>query len=463
MRNQAIANTEKQIDLYENSVRRALDTLDKAYYLFGKSLADDMEKASYELIDLYESNPDPVEWDMERLRKTYGFDIYLINESNTIVQSSYTPDIGMDFDNCCRKLAKVIDERRADGGFFHDGIDIEQNSGQMKKYSYLSTRDKKYIVQLGYFLENSEIFQEFGFVQTIEGLVEANPSINDIHVLNIASRPLDASVENRLLEGKRKQAFDAALATGRTSEYRGTWSGQKAVYRYVRHESLYDEGATKMKVVEIIYNEKELDDVLGTNTRAFLIQLLVILVVAAGISLLIARWVARPMYLAFHDSLTGLRNRAAFEDDIQAALASGASGLGLMMIDLDNFKVVNDRLGHEAGDRLLRDVASAIRSAGCRKDSAYRLGGDEFILLMPEATVKEATSTASRVLRAVRRAIPGEVEEIGGDISVSIGIAFSPEHGIDAHTLCRNADAALYESKDGGKNTYRVFRADPSD
>lgn len=460
MKNQAIANTEKQIELYEKSVRNALDTLDKAYYLFGENLAKRMKEISYELIVKYEADPRLDEWDFQRLKEAYRFDVYMINEENKIVYSSYLPDIGLDFNDCCGKLAKVLDERRAGGGFYHDGIDTEQYSGKLKKYSYLATGDKKYIVQLGYSLENSPIFKEFDFSRTVDGLIQGNPSINEIQVLNLASRRLGSSERGEILQGDRKQAFDAAFATGTTTEYKGTWNGEPAVYRYVRHESQYDEGVTKVKVLEIVYNEKELDRVLDVNTRTFLSQLLGILVVAAGLSLLIAGWVAKPMYLAFHDSLTGLKNRASFEDDIRAALAKPAGTLGLLMIDLDNFKVVNDRLGHEAGDRLLRGVAREIRAAVGSEAYAYRLGGDEFVALLPSATLREAEATASRVLSSVRRTISAEVESFGQAITVSIGIALSPEHGADPRTLCRNADTALYKSKELGKNTYCVYQPD---
>ncbi len=459
MRNQAISNTEKQIELYEKSVRNALEVLDKAYILFGESLAESMKDISGALVAKYAADPNLDEWDFRSLKEAYRFDVYMINEANRIVYSSYLPDIGLDFDDCCGTLAKVLRERRADGGFFHDGIDIEQHSGKLKKYSYQATGDKKYIVQLGYSLENSSIFQEFNFARTVDGLLRDNPSITDIQVLNIAGRRLGSPEKgDETLQGERKQAFRAALVSGATTEYREKQGGETAIYRYVRNESQYDESATRVKVLEIVYNENELDRVLRVNTRTFLFQLLGILVVAAGLSMLIAGWVARPMYLAFHDSLTGLKNRASFEDDIRKALAKPNGALGLLMIDLDNFKIVNDRLGHEAGDRLLRGVAREIRAAVGSRAYAYRLGGDEFVTLLPSTTPQEAETAAERVLVSVRRAISSESVSFDQEITVSIGIALSPEHGADPRTLCRNADSALYTSKDLGKNTYCVYR-----
>ncbi|MFB9275387.1 diguanylate cyclase domain-containing protein [Cohnella cellulosilytica] len=462
MRDQAISNTDKQIELYEISVRNALDTLDKAYAIFGESLTRSMKVVSSELIAKYEADPSFDDWDFQSLKDAYGVDVYIINEANTIVYSSYSPDIGLDFDHCCATLAKILDERRADGGFYQDGVDTQQHSGQLMKYSYQATADKKYIVELGYSLENSPIFREFNFARTVDGILRDNSSINEIHVLNLGGRRLLGSPEaGPTLEGERKRAFDAALATGRTMEYREKTDRETTIYRYVRHESQYDDGATKVKILEIVYNENELNAVLRVNTRMFLLQLLGILVVAAGLSMLIADWVAKPMYLAFHDSLTGLKNRASFEDDIREALAKSHDSPGLLMIDLDNFKIVNDRLGHEAGDRLLRGVAREISSAAGSRGFAYRLGGDEFVMLLPSAAPEEAEAAARLLLSSVRRAIDSEAESYGQELTVSIGIAFAPEHGDDPHALCRSADIALYKSKKLGKNTYHVF--EPAD
>ncbi len=460
MRDQAIANTEKQIEFYETSIHRALNTLDKAYSLFGQNKMLDMKKISYELVDKYEANPDVDKWDFQKLKEIYQVDIYLINEENKIVYSSYLPDLGMDFDECCASLTEVLDMRRSDGGFFAEGIDMEQHSGELKKYSYIATKDKKYIIELGYSQYENEIYQKFNFIQTIEELVLGNSSINGIRILNNVSRSIGGTGESSgygALKGTKRQAFDTALATGKTTEYREEHQGETVVYRYVRHESLYDMSLTRLKVLEIAYNEKELDRVLSVNTRTFIYQLFGVLVIAAGLSLLIAGWVARPMYLAFHDSLTGLMNRAAFEEDIRKTLAKTNGKPGLLLIDLDNFKIVNDRMGHDAGDRVLCGVARGIRAAIGVKAYAYRLGGDEFVALLPSVTPQEAEETASRVLSSVRRAISSEVKLLEQHITASIGIALAPEHGADSSTLCENADNALYRSKELGKNRFQLY------
>ncbi|TGD93055.1 sensor domain-containing phosphodiesterase [Methylobacterium nonmethylotrophicum] len=170
---------------------------------------------------------------------------------------------------------------------------------------------------------------------------------------------------------------------------------------------------------------------------------------------------ARVAHMARHDALTGLPNRALFRDSLDQRLASlrrHGGTCGLLCLDLDAFKAVNDTLGHLAGDALLREVAGRIRAALRREDLAARLGGDEFaILLGGEADPGKAAATAERLVAALRQPV-----DLGGQeaqIGVSIGIAFAPEHGLDSDILLKRADLALYRAKSEGRNTFRLFAA----
>ncbi|OAS21971.1 hypothetical protein A5481_20320 [Methylobacterium platani] len=170
---------------------------------------------------------------------------------------------------------------------------------------------------------------------------------------------------------------------------------------------------------------------------------------------------AQAAHLARHDPLTGLPNRALFRDSLDQRLAAvrrHGGSCGLLCLDLDAFKAVNDTLGHLAGDALLREVAGRIRAALRQEDLAARLGGDEFaVLLGGEATAISAAATAARLVAALREPV-----DLGGQeatIGVSIGIAFAPEHGLDSDTLLNRADLALYRAKSDGRNTFRHFAA----
>lgn len=460
LKDQAQANHLAQIQQNEDMVAYALQTIEKAYYLFGENLADRMRSISLELADRYDRNPSFRVWDFTSLKKQFGMDVYIIDRNNVITHSSYAPDIGMDFKKCCRKLAQVLDTRRASGQFFHDGIDIEQNTGKIKKYSYMATGDKQFLIQLGYSLENGLIFKQFNFLSAVQELVQKYDAIDEINILNIGGYSLGTPIEAGKLTPDRRQAFEQTLKTKETTEIRGRWNGRPATYRYVPYSSEYDSGATKDKVLEIVYNDKELQAVNSANQRTFVIQLSIVLFITIVLSFIISRRAARLMYLAFHDSLTGLQNRAAFEERLKSTIAENKSTAALLLFDLDNFKFVNDNLGHDKGDQLLQAVAQRIRSVARKQDVTFRLGGDEFVMVMPETSKEEAEKAAADIIAAIKQTCESELGFQEETITVSIGISLVPEHGVDLETLCKKADIALYASKEQGKNRYRFYAED---
>jgi diguanylate cyclase (GGDEF)-like protein len=163
----------------------------------------------------------------------------------------------------------------------------------------------------------------------------------------------------------------------------------------------------------------------------------------------------RAMRLALTDPLTGLGNHRHFHErlqrDLDLAQLSGTP-LSLCLIDIDDFKRINDRFGHPIGDRVLEQVASRLRQGG----EAFRLGGDEFALLLPGRTEREGLAVAELVLERIA-ALTGPH---GERVTVSAGIASYPEHGIERSELVRIADSALYWSKEQGKGRASVSRSD---
>ncbi|WP_233281498.1 putative bifunctional diguanylate cyclase/phosphodiesterase [Sphingomonas changnyeongensis] len=159
-------------------------------------------------------------------------------------------------------------------------------------------------------------------------------------------------------------------------------------------------------------------------------------------------------HMAFHDALTGLANRTLLREQMSLALAR-ADSFALFCLDLDNFKSVNDTLGHPTGDALLCDVAQRLGDA-CAGGFVARLGGDEFAVILPAAAGQPA-----RVARSIiaRMAEPFNVNGHRIVIGTSIGIALAPEDGTEATALLKNADLALYKAKNDGKNGFRFFEA----
>lgn len=156
-------------------------------------------------------------------------------------------------------------------------------------------------------------------------------------------------------------------------------------------------------------------------------------------------------YLAHHDPLTGLPNRVLFNERLSAAIALAHRHkvpLGVLYVDLNGFKRINDTQGHSSGDHLLQQVAQRLTHCIRESDAVARMGGDEFVVLLNEVSDRHsAEEVAIKILRALRTPFTLSARKIS--ISASIGIALFPEHGTDNSTLLKNADAAMYKAKFG--------------
>jgi diguanylate cyclase (GGDEF)-like protein len=154
--------------------------------------------------------------------------------------------------------------------------------------------------------------------------------------------------------------------------------------------------------------------------------------------------------LALYDALTGLANRRLFQDRLEQAFLlaqRNGTGFGLMLLDLDRFKEINDTLGHQTGDAVLEHLAARLKDVARASDTVARLGGDEFALVLQGA---DDSASALFVAERIRKALedPFVVEEMSLQLETSIGIALFPRHGDDAEQLLKRADIALYTSKD---------------
>ncbi len=168
------------------------------------------------------------------------------------------------------------------------------------------------------------------------------------------------------------------------------------------------------------------------------------------------------VYLAERDALTGLYNRHRFQHELTRTLLETdrhQTRCAVMFFDLDEFKTINDSYGHRAGDALLIRVAGEIGALVRRNEVLARLGGDEFAILLPTVQGAEAEALADRVVRAVGQ-IPFRFEGQNLRVTASLGIAYYPMHAADADDLVACADIAMYQAKEAGKNTWRVYRAD---
>ncbi len=165
------------------------------------------------------------------------------------------------------------------------------------------------------------------------------------------------------------------------------------------------------------------------------------------------------LHMAYHDALTGLPNRLLFNDRLTVAMSVAErkkKKFAVMMLDLDGFKLINDSLGHDIGDLLLQNVGNRLRGHLRKSDTVARMGGDEFMLLLPEITErKDAELIARKIIDSFQRGFVLSSHEL--KITASIGIAVYPDDGVDFDTLKKNADIAMYKVKEKGRNNFTSY------
>jgi diguanylate cyclase (GGDEF)-like protein len=167
----------------------------------------------------------------------------------------------------------------------------------------------------------------------------------------------------------------------------------------------------------------------------------------------------RVQYLAHHDHLTGLANRTLLHERLREAIRRAQSQdrkAAVFLIDIDYFKQINDTVGHADGDILLATIGQRLLSSVRESDTVARMGGDEFVIVMPEfRSIRDIEGCIEQMIRSASQPI-----EVGGrkiSLTLSVGVSIFPEDGRTAEDLLRNADAAMYTVKDSGRNNFRVF------
>jgi diguanylate cyclase (GGDEF)-like protein len=189
-----------------------------------------------------------------------------------------------------------------------------------------------------------------------------------------------------------------------------------------------------------------------------MLELLETLSSEAGTAIHRVRLNEQSQYMATHDELTGLPNRIFFNYDLTLALIHSflhQSKVAVVMLDLDHFKEVNDTLGHAVGDKLLKMAGERIQHMLRKGDTVARMGGDEFMLALGSLSQDDAVKVVTKILKALQQ--PFDIDQHVLHIGASIGIAFYPNHGEDASTLIKNADAAMYVAKQSGRNQYCIY------
>lgn len=227
-------------------------------------------------------------------------------------------------------------------------------------------------------------------------------------------------------------------------------------YNACRSMPILSHEGSALGALTVFARGERVPDAAETQTVAMAIRI-------AGIAIERTRAEDSIRHMANHDALTGLPNRTLLADRLNQALAHAqryGRGLSVAFVDLDNFKLINDSLGHHAGDELLKTVAVRMRECVRSTDTVVRLGGDEFVLVLFDDWLDEQTLRA--VIERLRKAIAEPVQLNGQmyKVTCSMGFARYPSDGDDAQTLLMNADAAMYRAKELGRNNYQFYTSE---
>jgi len=250
--------------------------------------------------------------------------------------------------------------------------------------------------------------------------------------------------------------LDAVVVTGGAASPVLMWFGLPAVTLGVRFEPRGIALGTTYIVVLMLLGTIGLDPATASSHRQELVAAVALVLSTVILSGALNESDRAHRRRSTLDPLTGLFNRNALEQrlselDGQPTGDEEGRCYSLLLCDLDNFKRVNDRFGHAAGDAVLRDVANTMRSVLRAGDSIYRVGGEEILVVLPGAAKANAVGVAERLRRTVRESRPGGVE-----MTISVGVAVSPPGVVDTDELVSQADAALYSAKTGGRDRVMV-------
>lgn len=287
-----------QQQLVEDNITHAVKNVDLIYDVFEKDTEAKMRSVLESLSHQYETNPAMGTWDLAGLAKQYGMDLYVIDQSIKIVYSNVSTDVGLDFSNA-GAFTDLLKERIKGNQFTADGMEVSVNTGQIKKFAYLPTRDNKYLLEAGINLNESSLFKTFNFLDTSNQINEKYDMVKDITVYSHDGYALGKQGQDgkalRVQESRLK-VFEQASQSQKISEMEVTENGKPLVYRYLPYRLDQDaNNLSRTRVLEIVYDNSGLNHVMAQNLQMFWLKLAIAAVSALLISFFIGRLLTKPI------------------------------------------------------------------------------------------------------------------------------------------------------------------------
>lgn len=448
--------------LIEEHILNDMQTVDNAHFYFDKNVSDTMEDELRALVAYYEKNPSIATWDLQQMKNEHGMDIYILDQTNTVIYTTFAQDKGLSFSQCCKNFSTLLDERRKSGEFHTDGIDVSTTTGAVRKFGYLGTPDQKYLFELGIDLNDVPVFHAFDFVKTANSLVEKYQDLLDVKTINAGGIFLDDSQDMRIAVGDQSKLFQEhykkAKRTLQPTEYKTQLdNGYVETIRFLPYEAETIRGESTNRIVYVKYGNISKLAALAKNTKQFWFLLIIAMVTSLILLLVIIKLLTKTMNLATYDALTGVYNRATYITKMDYLLKKRKENTpGLLLIDLDNFKQVNDQFGHVEGDKVLIETARVLSQAVSTEGFVVRFGGDEFAIVLYDTDDHDIQQLAQTILQKIRSLT--YIESDGwAVVTVSMGGAICESVDESELSLFVRADQALYRSKNVGKDRYSSY------
>lgn len=452
-------------ELVEKSIIKLFYHVNDAYKIAEKQLNQKMKKYSLQMLDKYQDNPDIDTWNLKKMKEKFdGLDIYVVDENLQIIRSTYKKDIGLDFSKY-PSFAKLLRQRMQGTSFKVDRLDLETNTGEIKKYSYMPTPDHKYLLELGVDLKqeyptlnNLNIFAEAVDLTEKHDTVEEisfykySPEDKNVGKLRNSQNPINVDITE--LE---KKYVGEVFESGEEKTIKKERQGKTYTHTYIPALVSEEDNETKWWnsfVIGVVYNTDIMNREIVKSRNLYLMNALIMFAAFAAFIFIVVFLLKKFQHMAYHDQLTGLPNRKLFEENIDRLMLSNSQNnrkIAIMFIDINNFKEINDNYGHGTGDEVLKKTAERLNKCLRKSDYISRLGGDEFAIAIANINSRKA------VIKITDRIIEtfDEPLKIGMSkffISISIGISLYPEHSRQLEELIKKADHAMYKAKEQQKN-----------
>jgi diguanylate cyclase (GGDEF)-like protein len=410
-------------------------------------------------------------WDLEAIKDKYNnYEVYIINEELQIIRSTLKEDLGLDFSKY-PAFSKLLKKRLEGDEFSADRMDISITTKALRKYSYMPTPDNKYLIEFS--IDISERYPDFQKMDIFSKVKSLKNEYNIIENISIFKFNEDGSRVGVIKTEELEDGYDTNVSIDkqeiirkalRTDTIQRTQAldgeNQNYIFTYIPILNYLETNEFdwwNSYVIEIIYNDLPLKQQLSELRTRLISNLIILSFIFILFSLVIFKLFNKTENMAYYDHLTGLPNRKLFEKVFLEKMNNAdkkGNLLGIMFIDLDHFKEVNDKYGHEVGDDLLIAVSEKIKNNLKKDDFVARLGGDEFTIILDNIEKKKDLEYISKRLISLFDK-PLTIHKNKIKANLSIGVSVYPDSGDNMKDLLRKSDQAMYSAK-SSKTSYRL-------